>query len=181
MWAREQWWSHEAGCEFLAANPVEIPGLLGAINALKAYGKHVNLSATAFPYPPSYSIAEKDPSDSNDTPNTITDPFIKLPEEIRLMIIDYIPSKDIANLISASRVFSRIPMIVFRRLVLQDMPWLWEANDLPLIKMNWYDFYKHAKFYWPNFKGMQNRKRIWRHVEEIVRRIKPFMAESDEM
>jgi len=97
------------------------------------------------------------------------------------MIIDYIPSKDIANLKSASRVFSHISMIVFRRLVLQDMPWLWEANDLPLIKMNWYDFYKHAKFYWANFKRMQNRKRIWRYVEEIVRRIKPFMAESEEM
>jgi len=179
--AREQWWSHEAGCEYLAANPIDIPGLSGSIKGTRELGAHVNVNSTAFPRRKFYHIAAKDAADAKNKPNTSTDPFSKLPEELRLMIMDYLPSSDITNLRLSSRIFVEIPIFTFRRLILQDLPWFWEAKDLSLSKTNWYQLYMYSKFYWANFKGIQNRKRIWKHVEEIVRRIKPFMEESNEM
>jgi len=106
------------------------------------------------------------------------DPFQKLPAEVASMVVHDLPSRDIANLRLAVRAFRELPNILFRRLLLEDMPWFWEVRDLPPAKTDWYQLYREAKSCWGNLKGLMNRKRIWRDVEQIVRRIERYRAEG---
>lgn len=53
-----------------------------------------------------------------------------------------------------------------------------EALDLPVGNTDWFSLYKHVKFSWQNLKGLQNRKRIWKDVNEIVTRIERYMGEG---
>ncbi len=94
------------------------------------------------------------------------------------MILHHLGSKDIANLRLATPVFRQLPTILFRRLLLEDMPWLFEVKDLDVAKINWYDCYCRVKSNWKDLKGLQNRRRIWRDVEEIVRRIENYRNEG---
>ena len=94
------------------------------------------------------------------------------------MIVDYLPSKDIANLRLASATFRALPYSLFRRLLFEDMPWLWEARDMPIAETDWHDLYCMTKFCWLGMKGLQNRRRIWKDVEEIVRRIERYRSEG---
>lgn len=106
------------------------------------------------------------------------DPFGGLSAEITDMILEHLGSKDVANLRLASRFFRQLPSVVFYRLILEEMPWMWELKELPLGRTNWHDLYLKIKFFWRNLKGLQNRKRIWRSVEEIVRRIQGYRGEG---
>jgi len=56
---------------------------------------------------------------------------MKLLTELICMIHDELSPKDIANLRSVSRASRRLLVILFRRLLMEDMPWLWEADDMP--------------------------------------------------
>ena len=94
------------------------------------------------------------------------------------MIVDYLPSKDIASLRLASATFRALPYTLFRRLLFEDMPWLWEAREMPIGETNWYDLYCMVKYCWLGLKGLQNRRRIWRDVEEVVGRIERYRGEG---
>lgn len=94
------------------------------------------------------------------------------------MVLDHLGSKDIANLRLATSVFRELPTILFRRLFFEDMPWLWEASDLEVASINWYDWYCKWKSGGGDLKGLQNRKRIWRDVEEVIRRVQKFRKEG---
>ena len=61
---------------------------------------------------------------------------------------------------------------------MEDMPWLFEVKELDVAKINWYDCYCRLKFNGKDLKGLQNRRRIWRDVEEIVRRIENYRNEG---
>jgi len=101
-----------------------------------------------------------------------------MPAEVASMVTHCLPSKDIANLRLASLAFQQLPTILFRRLLFEDMPWFWESRDLPLAEIDWYHLYRQVKSCWGNLKGLMNRKRIWKDVEEIVRRIERYRAEG---
>lgn len=103
--------------------------------------------------------------------NSSADPFTTLATEILSMVVEYLSSKDIANLRLTTRAVRQLPDILFRRLLLEDMPWMWEAEDVPLGTCQWYKLYCTVKFGWVGLKGLMNRKRIWKEVEEIVSRI----------
>lgn len=94
------------------------------------------------------------------------------------MVLDHLGSKDIANLRLATPVFRQLPSIIFRRLFLEDMPWLFEANDLGTGSVDWYEWYRKCKFRQGDLKGLRNRRRIWQDVEEIVRRIQRYRKEG---
>ena len=94
------------------------------------------------------------------------------------MVLDHLGSKDIANLRLATPVFRELPTTLFRRLFFEDMPWLWEAKDLDIASINWYDWYCKWKSGGGDLKGLRNRRRIWRDVEEIIRRIQKFRNEG---
>ena len=112
------------------------------------------------------------------TPNAAKDPFSPLSAEITSMILDHLGSKDIANLRLATPVFRQLPTIMFRRLLLEDMPWFFEVKDLDVAKYDWYEFYCALKSSWKDLKGVRNRRRIWRDLEEILRRIDEFRKEG---
>ncbi|MCJ1421091.1 hypothetical protein MMC32_007453 [Xylographa parallela] len=176
----DPFWQHEPGSEFLAANPVEIPGFSALLNDPMCYMGFEQPSQFVFQR---HSQKLKNPSVTNHgTPlwsNSLhsADPFTKFPAELSDMVLACLSSKDIANLRLASSVFRQLPTILFRRLLLEDMPWFWEAQDMPVGNASWYDVYRKAKFCWL-FKGLQNRKRIWKDVEEIVRRIRRYRQEG---
>jgi len=94
------------------------------------------------------------------------------------MILDELSSKDIANLRLATPAYRQLNGILFRRLLLEDMPWLWEATDLPLRNTNFHLLYRMSKFSWINLKGLKNRKRIWTDVSEVVTRIERHRREG---
>ena len=112
------------------------------------------------------------------TPNAAKDPFGLLSAEITTMILNHLGSNDVANLRLATPVFRQLPTILFRRLILEDMPWLFEVKDLDAAKVNWYDCYCTVKSSWMDLKGLRNRKRIWQDVEEIVTRIENLRKEG---
>ena len=80
------------------------------------------------------------------------------------MVVEYLPSKDIANLRLTTRAVRQLPDILFRRLLLEDMPWMWEAEDMPRGSVDWHKFYCTVKFGWLGLKGLRNRERIWKDV-----------------
>lgn len=153
--ASEQRWRHEPGSEYLVANPVNIPGLQALLKRL--WGG---------PGPEEVFRRE-----AKNLENPSADPFTTLPTETISMVVEYLSSEDIANLRLATRAARELPTILFRRLLLEDMPWMWEAEDVPLGDVDWYKLYCTVKFGWVGLKGLMNRKRIWKDVEEIVRRI----------
>ncbi|CAD6571131.1 MAG: hypothetical protein ASARMPREDX12_004138 [Alectoria sarmentosa] len=163
----EQFWRHQPGCEYLAANPIDIPGLSQRLK------------------PPIYDAGKKptfggnkEPDSNRTPPFTVQDPFSALSAEITSMVLDHLGSKDIANLRLATPVFQQLPTLLFRRLLLEDMPWLFEVKDLEMARIDWYEWYCTWKKGGGDLKGLRNRRRIWRDVEEIVSRITRFRKEG---
>ena len=68
-----------------------------------------------------------------------------LATEILSMVVEYLSSKDIANLRLTTRTVRQLRDILFRRLLLEYMPWMWEAEDVPLGKVQWYKLYCTVK------------------------------------
>jgi hypothetical protein len=63
------------------------------------------------------------------------DVLSSLPLELRFQTLSYLASSDIANLRLASRTFRQLPVLIWRDLLLKEMPYLWEvwSDDLPFI------------------------------------------------
>ena len=170
-----QWWRHVPGCEYLVANPIEVPGLLQLLEpTVDSIGKKITFGDAK-------GCDDRQTQGHRTSPSTsksIKDPFSQLSAEITSMILDYLGSKDIANLRLATPVFRQLPTIMFRRLLLEDMPWLFEVKDLDIAKTNWYDCYCAFKSGCRDLKGLRNRKRIWRDVEGLIRRIQVYRGEG---
>ena len=166
---------HKIGSEYLVANPIDIPGLSQFLELLVHCASKTDILGGSDRPDESPTENRRTPSSS---PNPAKDSFSPLPPEITSMILDYLGSEDIANLRLTTPVFRQLPTILFRRLLFEDMPWLFEAKDLGVAKINWYDYYCTLKSTWMNLKGLRNRRRIWRDVEEIVRRIQNFRVEG---
>ena len=159
--ASEQWWRHEPGCEYLVVKPVNISGLQALLKRMQ-YGA---------------GYKEVLGREAKNRQNSTADPFTTLSAEISSMVVEYLSSKDIANLRLTTRAVRHLPNILFRRLLLDDMPWMWEAEDVPVGKVDWHKLYCVIKFGWVGLKGLRNRKRIWKDVEEIIRRIGKYRSE----
>ncbi|KAF7859462.1 uncharacterized protein EAF02_010910 [Botrytis sinoallii] len=235
----EQWWNHSLGTEWLAANPVFIPALRSVFQSAITTNSHFSLSSPAFPIRPSKPRPRRSPR------NDYRDPFLKLSQELQDEIILYLLSKDIASIRLVSRAFTQLSQGFFYKLVVSEMPWLWEIYDftppsfwatvsgadlksrekrrtehneqlvalrsliweeLPELydewkaaepvfdekiegalktgfedgvntkKLDWYQLYLGITkgFKEGRLKGLQNRERIWKDVEEIIRRIKKY-------
>lgn len=59
-----------------------------------------------------------------------------------------------------------------------DIPWLFEAKDLDVARIDWYNFYCSCKSGRGDLKELRNRRRIWRDAEEIVKRIQKYRKEG---
>ena len=172
---RKQWWHHEPGCEYLVANPVNIPGLPALLQTSQSRfgGSSEVMSGSGVECS---RIAEAPNGFRADS----ADPFISVPTEVTSMVLDYLSSKDIANLRLATRAFRQIPPLQFRRLLLEDMPWMWEVEEMMTGEIaDWHQLYCAIKFDQAGLKGLRNRKRIWTDAEEIVRRIQEYSASEN--
>jgi hypothetical protein len=116
----DQWWEHRAGCEYLSANPLLIPRLTPILQAAIEQDGNFDPRNGAF----DVQVHEKE-----------GDVLSSLPLELRFQTLSYLASSDIANLRLASRTFRQLPVLIWRDLLLKEMPYLWEvwSDDLPFI------------------------------------------------
>ncbi|RAH68411.1 F-box protein [Aspergillus aculeatinus CBS 121060] len=117
--SQEQWWDHKPGREYLAANPLYVPGLPALLVGATSQEQEVEVSNATF------ENAERTHPDT-----CVVDHLSSLPLDLRLHIISFLDAADITRLRAASRAFTHLPNGVWYRLVRDEMPWLWEAwND----------------------------------------------------
>ncbi|RDW64349.1 uncharacterized protein DSM5745_09760 [Aspergillus mulundensis] len=111
-------WVYNPGEEWQAANPFYAPKLR-------------NLMERAMDVPSTFTL--HDGVFQRTPPKASSDIFSLLPAELRHLVLQYLPSKDIASLRLASRTFHQLPVSLFYRLLIEDMPWLWEiwSDDPP--------------------------------------------------
>lgn len=174
---REQWWNHEPGKEYLVGNPIEVPSLA---DLLKDCSRTTDEDGV-------FNPPEQGPVARNSNPRdgrprgllTTSDPFLTLPPELTRMILFDCSTKDIAHLRLVSRAFQQLDHLVIRRRLLEDFVWFWEARDLPVKETDWLKLYREAKSCFAGLKGLRNRKRIWKHAEELVRRIDGLAQEEN--
>ena len=216
---RDQWYRHEPGCEFVVANPLQIPALAKIIEAAQRPQSDFDASKNS-PFGAKETIC----TSSNH------DIFWELPSELRDMVVSSLDSKDIANLRLASRAFGHLPITLWHDLLRKEVPWVWEAwsnrpypfmscttrpeleardqamkerfqamrrfgqehkakekklivleerrfrkpravQQLSRLKTDWHYLYCQLARERKNIKGLQNRERIWKTIEYIVRRI----------
>lgn len=122
--AREQFWDHHPGNEYLAANPLCVPGL----SAFLMDAANGSLTNDANGVEPFQSISDTTPIPLQASG---VDFLRSLPLDIRLLLVDYLGPADIANLRMASRAFTELPNGVWYRLLREEMPWLWEVWNGP--------------------------------------------------
>ncbi|KAF2444319.1 hypothetical protein P171DRAFT_361703 [Karstenula rhodostoma CBS 690.94] len=146
-----QWWDHLDGCEYLGANPLIIPRLAPILQAAIGKDDSFNPQNGAFDIP------------SNEGAEDV---FSSLPLELRLQTLSCLGSSDIANLRLASRTFRQLPILLWRDLLLKEMPYLWEvwSDDLPFIwaTVQFEDVVEHEK--------VEMEIRTWRtRTQDIIK------------
>ncbi|KAL2005539.1 hypothetical protein VTN00DRAFT_2750 [Thermoascus crustaceus] len=161
-------WHHKPGTEYLAANPVDIPGFQELLNHLsdsEDTSKEPNHQAPS-PGAPSHSQSHSALTTSG------TDIFSTLPPELLTEILWSLSARDIANLRLASRSFRTLPPILFKHLIRTEMPYFWEIDGLDPRGTDWADLYKMLQHNWSSgLLGLRNRVRIWHEAEKIVEMI----------
>lgn len=249
-----QWWEHKTGLEYLATNPIFIPRLGPSLRSAIQDSPSFNTRAGAFSLPEFPSIYRSSSNSRTTSSEASQDFFQALPVELRMEVIGYLGSKEIANLRLATRAFRQLPIYLWHRLLREEMPWLWEvwSNDVPYIwttisaaslkeekaareaidqelttlrtvirqeipemveawiqaeqdlvagrpnslldsqaaalktlvyslpvaNTNWYQLYTDITRHWSDLKGLHNRRRIWKAVEEIIRRIRMYREQG---
>ncbi|CAG1992596.1 hypothetical protein SNK03_005443 [Fusarium graminearum] len=197
--AQEQWWSHDLGNEYLAANPCLIPGFQSLLQSCQ------NSDTTDF----------EPAGTTSPTHASTNDPFAKLPPEIQHSILVHLDFKDVANLRLTSRVFLQLPNSVLYELTVRNTPWLYEAwtsrplsfwatttqaeleeqwestcdvlrsanptmpvHQLSRTETNWLQLQIEISRNWGKLLGLRNRRRIWKDCEEILNRVDRIQAQD---
>lgn len=106
----EQWYHHVPGTEYLATNPMNVPGLTETIEVIPKRSVNVVFEPLV-------------------ASTTAKDPFQALPPELRSMLLELLASRDVVKLRLCSKAFSQLPQTYFKHLIGQEMPWVWELND----------------------------------------------------
>ena len=109
----EQWWEHCSSDEWVAANPVLIPRWQEALNKTLIQEAPAKTDKQAYLDPRS-------------------DPFMKLPEELRISVAALLEFKDITSLRKASRCFT-LPQSIFENIIKKDWVWVYEGMPPSLI------------------------------------------------
>ncbi|CAI7625942.1 unnamed protein product [Penicillium pancosmium] len=113
--ATDQVWQHKEGHEYLVANPVFVPGLRAILESAISTDESFSVHQSAFEKRPQYDGL------------SYQDPFLALPVEIILNISTRLTSSEVASIRLSSRAFTHLPISLFRQLVLDEMPWIYEA------------------------------------------------------
>jgi hypothetical protein len=119
--AQEQFWCHNPGKEYLAANPLYVPGLSLLLAGAQEKDDFILNSGDL----ESSQLVTNIPAPSQSQIDLLT----SLPLEIRLLVVGYLGPVDITSLRMTSKAWAELPNNVWYRLVREEMPWLWEAWD----------------------------------------------------
>ncbi|KAM0465751.1 hypothetical protein ACHAPV_001808 [Trichoderma viride] len=111
-------WICMPGSEYLVANPVFVPGLKDIFEASMSNGEGFNVRHSPF---------QDGVSENGDVGHEAQDPFLMLPAELRQAVVWNLGSKEIASLRLASRAFYHLPISLWHRLMVREMPWIYEA------------------------------------------------------
>ncbi|UNI14294.1 hypothetical protein JDV02_000938 [Purpureocillium takamizusanense] len=125
--SRDQVWEHSPGTEYLAANPLFVPEFRTICERAMNQGDDFDVRQSPF-----------EPRRQRDTSAAASsDPFLKLHVELVHEIVGYLDSQDIAALRASSRAFEHLPMSIWRRLLIDEMPFLYEAWRDDATPYNW--------------------------------------------
>ncbi|KAL7814154.1 hypothetical protein V8C44DRAFT_325930 [Trichoderma aethiopicum] len=116
-------WGCLLGSEYLAANPIFIPGFREICEAAVSDTEDFDSRGSPFPERMEEEEEERDVASSR----AQGDPFWKLPTELKHAIAWTLDSRDIAALRLASRAFYHLPMTLWHALLVREMPWVYEA------------------------------------------------------
>ncbi|CAH0046505.1 unnamed protein product [Clonostachys solani] len=175
---RDQYWRHNIGAEYLAANPLFVPGL-----------ERIFRLADAVPLSESGKRKHDDDYDA----------FSVLPAELRRMILDCLSRDEITKLHHASPFLYRNAMGDLGDSFMKEHPWLWEywtalpysswalttATELKesiespvkqLAASPSIDWGSAMRMLWNEeqagrLKGLQNRRRIWKICDMILNKV----------
>ncbi|KAL3457686.1 hypothetical protein BJX64DRAFT_292923 [Aspergillus heterothallicus] len=162
---QEQVWSHTAALEYLVANPVFVPGLPSILKKAISNDEHFSVQQSAFSQRPN-ALSSK----------SLRDPFLGLPAELIQIIVNHLASPDIAALRLSSRAFTHLPISLWYRLLVDEIPSLYEAWSTD-----------PAPYYWatilaPDFIcAKRARSRFLRNLEEpsaVIRADMPEIADQ---
>lgn len=116
----EQYWFHEIGSEYLAANPVFVPALKPILAGAVSSDPGFSIQQSAF-------STRSHQSCNAASFSRVDDPFQHLPNEIIHHLFELLDSSDIAAVRLSSRAFEQLPISLWHGLVVREMPWLYEA------------------------------------------------------
>ncbi|CAG9942611.1 unnamed protein product [Clonostachys rosea f. rosea IK726] len=105
---RESWdqpWRHLAGDEWLAANPVEVPGVFRALEAC---------------------LCRTIPEDRGKQSGAY---FLGLPTELLGLVLSFLDPSDLDTVAYSCRTLSECTQPIFRAFITKDMPWFWELFE----------------------------------------------------
>lgn len=120
--AQEQFWCHHPGKEYLAANPLYVPRLSAFLMEFDEEKTDKGTGGVESVQGIKYTPVS--PQSSG------VDILASLPQDIRLLLVEYLGPDDITSLRIASKAFTELPNGIWYKLVREEMPWLWEAwND----------------------------------------------------
>jgi hypothetical protein len=193
--ARDQWWNHNGDDEWLAANPLEIPALTAIFEAARR--PHFNARNSPFgteatTYTDSNDIFGKLPSELRDM--VLSSLGSKDIASLRLASRSFrhIPTTLWHDLIKkempwiweawSDRPYPFMACTTKQELRENRPAVRWnnrkprEVRQLDRLQTDWYYLYCQIAREWKNINGLQNRERIWKSIEYIVRRV----ADPDE-
>jgi hypothetical protein len=112
------------GTEYLASNPTEFPEMASLIRSCTEAASDVVFNQLP-------TLASTD------------DPFQTLSPELRLILLEMLEKRDVANLRLSSKTFSQLPRTFFRQLIGDEMPWVWElgclgSKEIPREGVDWF-------------------------------------------
>ncbi len=123
---KQKWWLHRRGTEYLATNPVDIPGF--KLMMQDVYSE-TPTGDGAFVARGSVGLLSKISVPVQRRQNEM-DPFTKLPTELKNKILAKLSPKDIASLRLSSRSFRQLPKQIFKRFIVEEIPWFWEIDEI---------------------------------------------------
>jgi hypothetical protein len=160
---KEQVWKHTNGREYLVANPVFIPGFRSILEASVSSDEDFSVQHSAF-----------DPRPQGAPSSAQQDPFLALPKELIYVIVRGLKSQDIASLRLASRAFTQLPISLWYHLILEEMPYLYEAWSPDPTPYYWAtviapDLIKERRMYGKFYKNLEeSATRIRQDMPEIA-------------
>ncbi|KAK2747219.1 hypothetical protein FQN55_005214 [Onygenales sp. PD_40] len=169
-------WLHQPGCEYLVANPIDIPRFPMSLERLRLGIHERPKGAFRWSYDSVPEVLYNAPPTS--MVRSVSDPFIRLPHEILQTILAHCDSQSLANMRLVTQACRQLRPILFRNLLAKEMPWIWELEDLDIHKYDWREVFQHAKTRWMSFKGLRNRRRIWSDIEEILNQVERYRRQG---